>query len=103
LTYAVIENDVVINVIIAEDLEIAQELFPNNEVLDTTNEPHLFMYSFREDGKWFPQRPEPYLDPETNTEKPYLWHEATGSWLTQKQIDSYEEFKDKNITLPIVE
>jgi hypothetical protein len=103
LTYAIIENDTVINVIIAENLETAQELFPNNEVLDTANDPYLVMFAFKENSRWFPQKPQPLLDPETNTEQPYLWHETTNSWLTQKEINLYDELIAQNITLPIVE
>ena len=102
-TCAIVENDTVINVIVADNLEIAQELFPNNEVLDTTNEVHLVMFAFRENGKWFPKKPEPYINLETNIEEPYFWHEAEDRWRTQKEIDVYEEMIAQNITLPIVE
>jgi len=100
-TYAIIDNNTVVNVIVAENLEIAQGLFSNNEVLDTANEPHLVMFAFRENGKWFPQKPKPYINPETNTEEPFFWHDRLNTWATQKQIDGYEE--TINIILPIVE
>lgn len=99
--YAIIENNTVINVIIAESLEIAQQLFPDNEILDTINDPYLVMFAFKENGRWFPKKPQPYINPETDTEEPFFWHDGLNAWATQTQIDGYEE--TIKITLPIVE
>ena len=60
--YAIIENDKVINVILAESTEIAAEV-TGKEVLETTGEPWIDWT--RTDGVWSrPVEPEVIIEPE---------------------------------------
>ena len=87
LIFAVIENDKVVNVIVAYDLQFVTDLFPNNEIVQVLNN-ELAMDYFRENNKWYP----PKLDPD------FIWHEETGCWLLQEEIDNYEIGKNKPST-----
>jgi hypothetical protein len=67
---AIIENDVVNNVIIVETVELAQKLFPNNEVLNT-DLIQIGMNWFRENNEWYPPKPFPS----------WIWNNADKQWI----------------------
>lgn len=65
--YAIIENNQVVNVIVADSLEVAQQS-TNKEVLETTGQPWIGW--IRVDGQWV--KPQPIIDVEEITPTPAL-------------------------------
>ena len=78
MNVALIENEIVVNVVAVESLELAASLFPQ-EVLDADTL-KIGMGFFRENNKWYPPKPNP----------DFVWLETYGVWVSQEdktQID----------------
>jgi hypothetical protein len=73
LVFAIIDNNVVVNMIVADTLETAQSIFSSNEVLQVISN-ELVMGSFKENGKWYPPKPS-----ETS-----VWVEELNIWLSEE-------------------
>lgn len=91
MNIAIIENNIVTNVIICDSFELARELTGVSEVLDANLE-KIGMRFFRENGVWYPPSPYPswILDkskkeweppiPYPVDDKTYVWNEVTQVW-----------------------
>ena len=55
MNFAIVENDVVVNVIIAESLEVAQAL--TNLTVVSADELSIGLGSFKQNDKWYPLKP----------------------------------------------
>jgi hypothetical protein len=75
MNIAIIENDVVINVILVDSLEIASQL-TELEILDVTNLKIGVNY-FRENNEWYPPKPNP-------TD---VWHQHGKRWITLQYLE----------------
>lgn len=95
MNFAIIENDLVINVIVAESASVAEALFPNATVVEETAETGSAVVNGTWDasaGKLIPRQPYPswVLNGSTNTweapvpmpvdDKGYDWDEDSVSW-----------------------
>ncbi len=80
LTFAIIDNNVVVNMIIADTLETAQSIFPSNEVIQNLNG-DLVMGSFKENDKWYPPKPG----------ENWIWVEEINTWLSE---EGYQEWSN---------
>jgi hypothetical protein len=74
MNVAVIENNIVINVIIAESLELAEQL-TGAEVLDA-DLLGIGVGFFRENEVWFPIKPDPR----------FVWVEEAKSWVAPELV-----------------
>jgi hypothetical protein len=81
MNIALIENDVVVNVIVADSLEIAETL-TNLTVVDA-DALGLHLGSFKENGVWYPPKPE----------GEWVWHEPTSQWVTLEMFNAEKENK----------
>jgi hypothetical protein len=84
LTFAIIENDIVINVILATDLDTVKLIYPDKEIIQVdTNK--IGMHFFRENNKWYPPKPHTEDDPQPQV----TWVEEINAWLTDEMMQIY--------------
>jgi hypothetical protein len=76
MNVAIIENNLVVNLIIAESLDLASTL-TNLEVLDA-DLLGIMVGSLRVDGKWYP--PKPYEN--------WVWHELAEKWMDPEEVEA---------------
>jgi mannitol-1-phosphate/altronate dehydrogenase len=76
--FAIIENNSVINVIVADSEEIAKLIYPNAEIVDT-EVTSIGMFWFKDNNKWYPPKPE----------GTYVWNEDAQNWLTPEANQEY--------------
>ena len=88
--YAIIENNTVVNVIVADSHETAQIIYPTAEIIDTEITP-ISMSWFRENNKWFPPKPE----------GTYIWNEDFKNWLTPEANEEYNRWMIEHQKPPI--
>ena len=78
MNVALIENEIVVNVVVVESLELAGSLF-SQEVLDADTL-EIGVGFFRENNKWYP----PKLNPD------FVWLETHGAWVSQEDKTQIE-------------
>ena len=76
MNVALIENNIVVNVIIADSLELANTL-TNLESVDA-DLLNLRVGSIKIDGKWYP--PKPYEN--------WVWHELAEKWMDPQEVEA---------------
>jgi hypothetical protein len=70
--WAIIENNTVVNRIVAETKEIA-ELVTGKMAIETTDEMPLYLNSFLENGIWYPPKPDDGQN--------YSWDNELKGWV----------------------
>ncbi len=78
MNIAIIENDVVVNVIVIDSLIAAQEIFKNAEILEVNETNNIGINWDRKSGKW--RSPKPEYD--------CVWDETYNTWFTEEEIDN---------------
>lgn len=95
--FAIVQNNIIVDAIIAENAEIAASIFPNNEIVEIDIERPIGIGYERIDGKW--KRPKPadswiFNDEVFDWEAPipypedgkdYVWNEEGLSWMELRQ------------------
>jgi hypothetical protein len=81
MNVALIENDVVVNVIVADSLEIAETL--TNLTAVDADLLGLHLGSFKENDVWYPPKPE----------GDWVWHERANKWVTLEMFNDEKEGK----------
>jgi hypothetical protein len=76
---AIIENDIVVNTIVAESLEIAQSLIAENQEIVDATDTIIGIGWQKINGVLLPKKPD----------YDCTWHEPTSLWLTSEEIDVY--------------
>jgi hypothetical protein len=87
MNYAIIENDTIVNVIVAESLQNAQAVLQDNQEVLEMSDDYLAIGFQKYNNRFLPPKP--------NYE--CVWHEETFNWRTQEEIDLYNEIS--SITL----
>jgi hypothetical protein len=90
MNIAIIENDVVVNVIVAETLSIAQQIFTDSELVEITSANNIGLNWDRKSGNW--RSPKPEYD--------CSWNETYNAWLTDEQIALIETESDTPVKQP---
>lgn len=85
MIYAIIENNTVINTIIADSEEIVKVIAGDNTYLEMSETP-LSVGDFLDNGKWYPKKPD----------YPCEWHLPTQQWLTIEEISAYDQWWIEN-------
>lgn len=89
MIFAVIENNIVINTIVAENINIAQSLITENQEVENITNTLVGISWERYDGVLKPKKPKYEC----------FWHEESNMWLTNEEINNYNFIHKKNIEL----
>jgi hypothetical protein len=76
MNVAIIEDNVAVNIIIAESLELASTL-TNLEILDA-DLLSIMVGSLRIDAKWYPPKPN----------ENWVWHELAEKWISSEDLEA---------------
>jgi hypothetical protein len=80
-TICLIENNIIIDALIFDDMESAQEAFPDTELIDLTVNPrNIGIGWYRENGIWYSQKP---------SENHTVWSEEFILWMTPEEYQDY--------------
>lgn len=93
MIFAIIENDVVVNTILADSLEIAQSLISENQEVEDVTGTLIGISWKRYEGILRPQKPD----------YDCVWHEETNMWLTDEEINTYNAIQERLKTETITE
>jgi len=99
--FALIQNDIVENVVVCESLEICQSIFPDREIVDAdnsvtavTNNTEIGISWVRIDGIFYPPKPENGIT---------SWHTGAQNWLTQEEADLWQSWYDADVRDGIIQ
>jgi len=79
MNVAIIENDVVVNVIVVDTLELAESLISENQQVEDITDTLIGISYKRIDGVLLPPKPDYEC----------AWHQESYRWLTQEELDLY--------------
>lgn len=79
MNYAIIKNGVVVNVIVADSIEIVELIAQGKDYFDVTDS-KIKMGYFLENEQWYPMKPDYDCQ----------WYIPLERWLTNDEIEKYE-------------
>lgn len=99
--FAIIQNNLVENVIVCESIEICQSIFPDKEIVNADNNitavrntMQIGISWIKINEIWYPPKPE---------DKITSWHIGAEAWLTQEEADLWQSWYDADVQAGIIQ
>ena len=85
MNYAIIENNIVINTVVADNEEVIKAIAGDSAYLEMSDV-FLSVGDFFDNGKWYPEKPG----------YPCQWYDSLQKWATNEEILNYENELKEN-------